>query len=145
MDDNKIKHLEMIQNVITRMANNSFMLKGWTITLLVAALALLWDKCDNIGYLCLLILPIVAFWLLDSYYLRQERLYRDLYNKVIDPNTNIPSFSMIPQPDIGNKKFSYINVIFSITERYFYIPLIIIVLVTIIILYINSLSIALNT
>ncbi len=28
--DAKLKHLEMIQAVITRMAHNSFLLKGWT-------------------------------------------------------------------------------------------------------------------
>ena len=31
--ENKIKYLEMIQSVINRMANNSFCLKGWTVTL----------------------------------------------------------------------------------------------------------------
>ena len=30
----KIRHLEMIQAVITRMASNSFMLKGWAVTLI---------------------------------------------------------------------------------------------------------------
>ena len=30
--DNKIKHLEMIEAIIERMANNSFLLKGWAIT-----------------------------------------------------------------------------------------------------------------
>jgi hypothetical protein len=32
----KIKHLEMIQAVISRLANNSFLLKGWSITLVSA-------------------------------------------------------------------------------------------------------------
>ena len=30
--DRKMKHIEMIQGVISRMTRNSFMLKGWTIT-----------------------------------------------------------------------------------------------------------------
>jgi len=33
MDCNVIKHLEMLQVVISRMAANSFILKGWTVTL----------------------------------------------------------------------------------------------------------------
>ena len=33
MDDYKVKNLEMIQGIISRMSNNSFMLKGWSITL----------------------------------------------------------------------------------------------------------------
>lgn len=35
-NDSKIKYLEMIQSVITRMASNSFVLKGWLITLITA-------------------------------------------------------------------------------------------------------------
>ena len=32
--EKKIKHLEMIQGVINRMAGNSFALKGWSVTLI---------------------------------------------------------------------------------------------------------------
>ena len=32
---NKIKHLEMIENIIERMAKNCFQLKAWTMTLVV--------------------------------------------------------------------------------------------------------------
>ena len=38
--DEKLKHLEFIQNVITRMNRNSFQLKGWAITIVSAILAL---------------------------------------------------------------------------------------------------------
>ena len=38
--EDKYKHLEMIQNIIQRMATNSFMLKGWAVTLIVAILGL---------------------------------------------------------------------------------------------------------
>ena len=31
--DKKLKHLELVQSVINRMASNSFMLKGWAVTL----------------------------------------------------------------------------------------------------------------
>ena len=36
----KIAHLQMIQAVITRLAGNSFMVKRWSLTLVVALLAL---------------------------------------------------------------------------------------------------------
>ena len=36
--EKKIKHLEMIQAVIVRMGNNSFLLKGWSVTLISAYL-----------------------------------------------------------------------------------------------------------
>ena len=45
--DNKIKLLEMIQSVITRMANNSFLLKGWAVTLVSAMFALSVKESDK--------------------------------------------------------------------------------------------------
>jgi hypothetical protein len=39
-NDNKIKHLEFIQGVITRMNANSFQIKGWSVTITAALLAL---------------------------------------------------------------------------------------------------------
>ena len=39
-NENKIKHLEMVQDVIKRMASNSFILKGWTVNLVAGIMAL---------------------------------------------------------------------------------------------------------
>ena len=75
------KHLEFIQGAINRMAANSFLLKGWTITL-VAALFALAAKDSNTNYVVIAILPAASFWGLDAYYLRQERLFRALYNYI---------------------------------------------------------------
>ena len=38
--ENKIKHLEIIQGIINRMAGNSFALKGWAVTLIAGIFAL---------------------------------------------------------------------------------------------------------
>jgi hypothetical protein len=38
--ESKIRYLEMIQNVVTRMASCSFSLKGWAVTLVAGILAL---------------------------------------------------------------------------------------------------------
>ena len=38
--EKKLKHLEFIQNAINRMASNSFIIKGWCITLIVGLFAL---------------------------------------------------------------------------------------------------------
>lgn len=79
--DNKIKHLEMIQGIINRMAKNSFALKGWAVTLVAGIFALASKDADKL--FCLIAYaPILVFWGLDAYYLLQERLYRTLYNKV---------------------------------------------------------------
>jgi len=83
MDDEqkKVKHLEMILGVVNRLAGNSFSMKGWSITL-VSALFALAAKDANLRYAALGLLPGLCFWGLDAYYLRQERLYRKLYDAV---------------------------------------------------------------
>ena len=58
----KIRHLEMIEAVITRMANNSFMIKGWAVTL-VAGVFVLSAKDANQGFFMAAYIPIILFWL----------------------------------------------------------------------------------
>src|ERR1700730_16424489 len=95
--EKKIKHLEMIQGVINRMANNSFLLKGWCVTLLSALIALAAKDHDKrfilVGYY-----PIIMFWILDAYFLWQERLFRKLYDKVRALNEDQIDFSMDTSP-----------------------------------------------
>ena len=40
MTNEQLKHLEFIQNVITRMNTNSFQIKTWAVTLVSALLAI---------------------------------------------------------------------------------------------------------
>ena len=50
--EQEIKHLEFIQGVITRMASNSFAMKGWMIAIISALLAIYADsKPKNECYL----------------------------------------------------------------------------------------------
>jgi hypothetical protein len=91
--ENKRAHLEMIQGVINRMGGNSFLLKGWTITL-VAALFALAQKETNPAFMYLAYFPAVIFWALDGFYLWQERLFRRLYDKVRNTNESAIDFSM---------------------------------------------------
>ena len=72
--EKKLAHLEMIQAVITRMAGNSFALKGWAVTL-VAGLFALSGKDANQFYYLVTYIPIVVFWYLDSYYLCQASAF----------------------------------------------------------------------
>ncbi len=93
--DETIKHLELIQGVINRMAQVSFILKGWAVTLVVALLAVV-ANTTNSWYGLLGLLPALVFWAIDAYYLRQERLFRRLYDRVrLGPgHSGIPTFSM---------------------------------------------------
>ncbi|MEC4004884.1 hypothetical protein OX283_009475 [Flavobacterium sp. SUN052] len=93
MSDNKIKHLEFIQNVITRMNSNSFLIKGWTITI-VSALYALCAKDANTNYVLVSYISIPVFWVLDGFYISQERQYRDLYKEVALKDDNQIDFGM---------------------------------------------------
>jgi hypothetical protein len=79
--EKKLKHLEFIQNVITRMNSNSFLIKGWTITL-VSALFALAAKDSNLIFVMVSYIAIPVFWILDGFFISVEKRYRELYNEV---------------------------------------------------------------
>lgn len=119
----KIQYLQMIQGIITRMAGNSFLLKGWAVTLVAGIFALASNDTNKV-YFLIAYIPILIFWGLDAYYLRQERLYRQLYNLARDKGEQQIDFSMDTSPsEIQNEKTCYYNCFFSITELWFYLPL----------------------
>ncbi len=134
--DAKLKHMDLIQSIITRMANNSFLLKGWAVTLLSGIFALAWNQ-ESIWHFILAYIPVVMFWFLDSYYLQQERLYRGLYDKVRQTDEKDINFSMKAPLVTENKKYRYVKVLFSKTEAGFYIPLLIIITIFLISYYAN--------
>lgn len=93
MVEKKIKHLEMIQGVINRLSQNSFLLKGWSVVLLAALLTITIEYDGNLTSL-VLIFPVLIFWYLDGFYLSQERKYRKLYEDVRTKEGETVDFSM---------------------------------------------------
>ncbi len=79
--EKKQAHLQMIQGVVNRLSQNSFLLKGWSVVL-VSALFALAGGDRKIYFIYLAYFPAIAFWLLDAYFLLQERLFRALYDHV---------------------------------------------------------------
>ena len=130
--DKKIAHLNMIQGVINRMAKNSFALKGWAVTLLAGLFALA-SKDSNKSYFLIAYLPIVTFWLLDSFYLSRERRYRSLFELVRATDEESIDFNMNSKLFKDEHKNSYIDSLLSITELVFYTPLAIVPIIAIII------------
>lgn len=114
--ENKLKHLEFIQQIITRMNVNSFLLRGWSITL-VSALFAFATKDTNIQYIIITYISTPLFWILDSYYLSQERKFRDLYDIVRNTENSKIDFNM---KTINSNKNSWISSFFSKTEILFY-------------------------
>ena len=96
-NENKIKHLEFIQNVITRMNSNSFMIKGWCVTL-VAALFALAAKDSEVKFAIIAYIVIPTFWVLDGFFIIREKHFRDLYNQVRLKNEEDIDYSMTPVP-----------------------------------------------
>ncbi|MGB3180528.1 MAG: hypothetical protein WBB45_04020 [Cyclobacteriaceae bacterium] len=131
------KELDLIQAVISRMAHNSFLIKGWAMTLISALIAfgkdLILGKDSGITYMVMMIGIIFPFWWLDAYYLKQERAFRKLYDNAITyPNAiSRTRFALNPKvylKEVGNtwKNMGRDAII------WFYIPIIIIVLVGIV-------------
>ena len=125
--DNKIAHLQMIQEIITRMGQNSFQIKGWAIGIMIAIFSFAGEQSDT---KCILftIVPLVIMWFLDSYYLQLERKFRYLYNDVRnnDQDKNFDmDFSVIKIQVKDSQKICYFKVLFSMTEIVFYLTCII--------------------
>ncbi len=112
----------MIQNIISRMAGNLFFLRGWTITLLAALLAI-FSQNINTDYVVYLLILIFVFWVLDGYFLSQEKLFRDLYNHVRTLDEDQIDFSMDTTEFKKLKKNTIIYAMFSPTLLIFYVPL----------------------
>ena len=103
MNENKLKHLEFIQNIVTRHNANSFLIKGWSVTLVSALFALAADKA-NLKFVLIAYIPVLILWGLDGFFLSQEKQYRKLYEEVaakkeddIDFNLNATKFNTADQ------------------------------------------------
>lgn len=116
--EEKLKHLEMIQGVINRMAGNSFSLKGWSVTLTSALFALAAND-SNPFFVYLAYFPCATFWSLDGYFLHQERLYRKLYQAVSKKQPGEIDFSM-NAVIYENEVDSWFSTCFSTTLRIFH-------------------------
>ena len=112
-----IKEIEIIQDIIKRMAFNSFMVKGWTVTLVAVTLLLRGTKHQVL----IAFIPLLVFWFLDAYFLWLERLYRRHYNWVIKNRLQTDEYLF----DMSIDRFKYdeqskLRIMFSITLGWFY-------------------------
>jgi hypothetical protein len=125
--EEKIKHLEFVQAVITRMAQNSFMYKGWAITVLAGGFSVSKDMTTQV-FLLTTLPALLSFWLLDSLYLRQERLFRKLYSDVVNDNASV--FSMNAQKYASTCLICDLcSIMFSWSVVWLYAPMILLVII----------------
>ncbi|MHA7661865.1 hypothetical protein [Mycolicibacterium sp. HS_4_1] len=109
------KHMDFVQAIITRLANNSFLLKGWALTLASAVLGFAITQ-KHAGLALAALVPVAAFWLLDTYYLRQERAFRDMYVDIAAKR--VREFRIEPQPYA--EKQSWRKAVFSVSLGIYY-------------------------
>ncbi|ELY2010903.1 hypothetical protein SL057_001958 [Flavobacterium psychrophilum] len=126
------KEIDLIQGVINRMANNSFLLKGWIVSLIAVILALTKDTivASQLSYFNLvLLLPVTVFWYLDAFFLHKERCYRKLYEWVIENRiTSNEHFYSLNYSRFEKKVNNIFQIMFSKTLFPFY-GLIVIILI----------------
>lgn len=135
-DENKRTHLGMIQQIITRMGNNSFSLKGWSVGIMIAIFAFAGNNYHKAVVVTLI--PIIVFWILDAYFLMLERKFRLLYEEVRSKKESDIDFDMnfnnikINFKQIG--KYGFLRILFSKTILPFYLVCIV---TTLIIYYVS--------
>jgi hypothetical protein len=129
-----INHLTNLQSVINRMAGNSASCKTWSITLVTAIIIFAADKAKP-QVIVLGMLPIIAFYLIDVYYLYLENHFRDLYNSFVallnEGKADKKEIYIIKLSDDSTKIKIFIERSFtSFSTMFFYLMLIILLIVT---------------
>ena len=113
-----IKHLEIIQGVINRLANNSFLIKSWSMTIISVAILFISRNQNCSEYIILsFLIPVLGFWILDGYFLWQERIFRGIYNDVRTQESTNFEMTILHQM----KKIKWVNAVFSKTLSIFYL------------------------
>lgn len=121
MDDKEsvVKHLEVIQGVVNRLGHDSFLVKGWSTTILAAGVIFIarsgtQDEWVTLSFLIL----VIGFWTLDGYFLWQERLFRKVYDEVRKQETT--DFAMNVTKHRSKPKCNWMASMFSVTLNLFY-------------------------
>ena len=81
MPDGKKEYLQMLQEPICRMSTISAIFKGFAAAI-VAGISVIPYASINVWVLGLSFLPVIAFSVLDIYYLKLERKFRFLFEQV---------------------------------------------------------------
>ncbi len=129
-----LKEVDIIQDIIKRLAFNSFMIKGWAITLVVVTLLLKGTEYQ----VWIAFIPLLIFWFLDAYFIWQERMYRKLYDWVINNRLKKDEYLF----DMNAYRFedevqSRFRIMFSITLGWFYGSIAILIVVYSVLLFLT--------
>jgi hypothetical protein len=91
--EDKRKHLDLIQAVVTRMSAASSNAKSWLLPVVTAAYGFaLTNSSGSVASLG--IVSVLLFSYIDANYLREERAYRKLYDVVALGEKQVPPFTL---------------------------------------------------
>lgn len=115
-DQQRIKYMEFVQSVITRLNNNSFKMKGWCIAIMVASITLSVNTGNRL-YLWVELFSAIIMWYLDTTFLIKEKQYRHLYDDIRLCKKDESLFDM----DASKYNVTFWSTFFSKTIYPFYI------------------------
>lgn len=128
------KEIDLIQSCINRMAGNSFLLKGWLVSVIAIIMTIGKDGTNKAVIITTAAIVTFSFWYLDAIFLRNERLYRAMYKWVLEKRAK---GDRELQYDLDPRRFngevdSVGKIMRSNTLKFFYgMALLLIVLVTV--------------
>lgn len=130
LSDTTITYLQMIQATIDRMSTSSAIFKGFAASIVAGVSAISFGNINK-WILLLSFIPVGCFLILDIYYLRLEKRFRFLYNRVrtgekeVDFNLNPPKVNEILKlNEKANVRVK--DCVLSPSILLFYIPMILI-------------------
>ncbi len=100
--DDKVKYLQMIQDVVKRMADTSAAMKRYTLVAFAGAAALA-RALEEPKAMLLAMLLVFIFWALDAQYLRQEKWFRDMYDLARTQDPEKIDFQLTPPAEVRDK------------------------------------------
>ena len=128
-----LKEIDLIEDCIKRMSNNSFLLKGWAVTILSVLIGLMANFENWTSGSLLAIFVCIGFWYLDALYLKLERLYTRKYNWVIQNRLDTTEYKFNLNPfeknmwlETENREIITLKVMFSRTLLPLYLTMLIV-------------------
>ena len=129
-------HLAMIQDIINRLSRNSFLLKGWSVILISSFFALAAAN-SRLYFVLLAYFPLIVFWILDAYFLWQERLFRALYDHVRGLKEEEVDYSMNTS-EVNKHGKQWADVVFSKTLLMFHGTILVSIIIIMVIMIVAN-------
>ena len=119
----RVAYLNIVQGIISRLANSSSVIKGASVTVLSALLAFAGGEHVKF-HAWMFILPGLVFMCYHTYFLQQERAFVKLYNIAAAQPITTQISLVIDAAKINSAKETYWSVLFRKTIWGFHLPMI---------------------